>query len=209
MQHISEKDLNDFSSRIEYLRNFIGFTTSDAAALHAAKDVIAPLLPAVVDAVYQKLLSFDITAKSFVPHQSGYTGETPTDTKLSDLSQEHPHIIFRKNFLTGYLVKLVTMDYAKAESWEYLDKVGLMHTGKAEFGHRFVFCPTRFLFLLTCQLYRVSKPALRVEYTHCSILLGYVEDILINAVITHPSLDIATKNTVVRAANKVSDGWAL
>lgn len=51
--------------------------------------------------------------------------------------------------------------------------------------------------------FRVSKPSLRVEYIHCAILLGYVEDILVNAVITHPDLDLDTKNAVARAVNKV------
>ncbi|KAH9483330.1 hypothetical protein JR316_0005436 [Psilocybe cubensis] len=183
MQHISEESLNDLPSRIKYLRDFIEFTSEDAAALHAAAPVVGPLVPAVVDAVYQKLLSFDITAKSFVPRQTGYDGVTPTDA--SDLSLDHPQIKFRKDFLAGYLVKLVTMDYSKQSSWEYLNKVGLMHTGQAGFAHR------------------KSKPPLRVEYIHCSILLGYVQDIVINAVITHPDLDITTKNAVMRAVNKV------
>jgi hypothetical protein len=183
MQHISEDSLNDLSSRIHYLRQFLEFTEEDAASLHAARDVVAPLVPVVVDAVYKKLLSFDITAKSFVPRQTGYTGDAPS--KLSDLSLDHPQMKFRKDFLAGYLVKLVTMDYSKQESWEYLDKVGLMHTGQAGF------------------LHRIPKPPLRVEYIHIAILLGYVEDILVNAVITHPDLDLATKNAVARAANKI------
>ncbi|TFK18597.1 hypothetical protein FA15DRAFT_660582, partial [Coprinopsis marcescibilis] len=90
-----------------------------------------------------------------------------------------------KDFLARYLVKLVTLDYAKMSSWEYLDKVGLMHTGQMGFAHR------------------GGKPPLRVEYMHCAILLGYVEDILINAVLTNPDLDISTKNTVMRAFNKI------
>jgi len=71
-----------------------------------------------------------------VPKQSGYTGVTPNS--VSELSQEHPQIKFRKNFLSGYLVKLVTLDFDKMQSWEYLDKVGLMHTGQAGFAHRYV-----------------------------------------------------------------------
>ena len=136
MQHISESSLHDLPTRVQYLRDFIGFTSDDAAALHSARDVVAPLVPTVVDVVYEKLLSFDITAKSFVPRQTGFTGEKPT--KLSDLNAEHPQIKFRKDFLANYLVKLVTMDYNKDQSWEYLDKVGLMHTGKTGFAHRCV-----------------------------------------------------------------------
>ncbi|KAF8874877.1 Protoglobin-domain-containing protein [Gymnopilus junonius] len=183
MEHISEAELNDLQYRVQYLRKFIDFTEKDAAALHAARDVVAPLVPAVVDAVYTKLLSFDITSKSFVPRQTGYNGEAPAN--LSDLSLTHPQIAFRKDFLAGYLKKLVTMDYSNPSSWEYLDKVGLMHTGQAGFAHR------------------ITKPALRVEYIHCAILLGYVEDILVNAVVTHPDLDLETKNAVARAANKI------
>jgi hypothetical protein len=55
----------------------------------------------------------------------------------------------------------------------------------------------------------VKKPALRVEYIHCAILLGYVQDILLNAVTTHPDLDIETKNTVLRAVNKVSFNYSV
>ncbi|KAF5318916.1 hypothetical protein D9611_013656 [Ephemerocybe angulata] len=183
MKVISEDALKDFQQRIGYLREFIGFSSEDAEALHAAKPVVAPLVPVVVDAVYEKLLSFSVTAKAFVPRQTGYQGTAPT--RLGDLSQEHPQIKFRKDFLARYLVKLVTMDYNDLSSWEYLDKVGLMHTGNAGFAHR------------------EKKPPLRVEYMHCAILLGYVEDILVNAVLTHPDLDDATKTAVLRAFNKI------
>lgn len=38
---------------------------------------------------------------------------------------------------------------------------------------------------------------------HCAMLLGYVQDVITNAVITHPKLSTETKNAVLRAANKV------
>jgi Protoglobin len=135
MQLISQTELDtDLSYRIRYLRDFISFTNEDAATLHAAAPVVSPLVPVVVNAVYEKLLSFDVTAKSFVPRQTGYSGDAPT--KLEDLSQDHPQIKFRKDFLARYLVKVVSMDYEKEESWKYLDNVGLMHTGEAGFKHR-------------------------------------------------------------------------
>ncbi|KIK02599.1 hypothetical protein K443DRAFT_96548 [Laccaria amethystina LaAM-08-1] len=183
MQHISASSLRDLPTRVQYLRDFINFSPSDAAALHSSRGVVAPLVPAVVDAVYEKLFSFDITAKSFVPRQTGYTGIAPGS--VEELTQDHPQIKIRKDFLAGYLVKLVSMNYETRQSWEYLDKVGLMHTGKAGFSHRW------------------NKPALRVEYIHCAVLLGYVEDILLNAVMTHPDLDDDTKNAVARAVNKI------
>ncbi|KAH8151410.1 uncharacterized protein LAJ45_04614 [Morchella importuna] len=117
------------------------------------------------------------------PRQTGYEGEAPT--AVEDLSLEHPQIKFRMSFLKGYLVKLVTMDYDQASTWEYLDKVALMHTGVAGFAHR------------------AKKPGLRVEYIHMALLLAYVIDVLLGAVIEHPDLDDKTKSAVLRAFNKV------
>jgi hypothetical protein len=180
---ISAASLNHLPSRISYLRSFISFTSSDALAITSAAPLVAPLVPTIVDAVYTKLLSFSITASSFVPRQSGYNGPAPSN--IEDLSQEHPQIKFRKDFLAGYLKKLVTMDYEKTETWEYLDKVALMHTGaygKGAFKHR--------------------KRELRVEYMHCAILLGYVEDVVIGAVMGM-EIDQEAKVQVVAAFNKV------
>jgi len=134
MQHLDPTSLAHLPSRIQYLREFINFTPDDAAALHAAKSVVAPLVPTIVEAVYTKLFSFDITSEAFLPRQTDYDGKVPSG--LSDLSLEHPQIKFRKEFLAGYLVKLVTMDYESDASWEYLDKVGVMHTGEVGFAHR-------------------------------------------------------------------------
>ncbi|KAI5819826.1 Protoglobin-domain-containing protein [Pyronema omphalodes] len=181
--HISAASLNNLSDRISYLRSFISFTPSDALAITSAAPLVAPLVPVIVEAVYDKLLSFDITAQSFVPRQTGYTGTAPS--KIEDLSQEHPQIKFRKDFLAGYLKKLVTMDYEKPETWQYLDKVALMHTGaygKGAFKHR--------------------KSELRVEYIHCAILLGFVEDVVIGAVMGM-EIDHAAKVQVVAAFNKL------
>ncbi|GLB43772.1 putative protoglobin [Lyophyllum shimeji] len=183
MQHIDPASLQDLPSRIRYLRDFIEFTHEDAAALRAAKPIVAPLVPTVVDMVYAKLFSFDITANAFLPRQTGYAGEVPM--RLEDLTHDHPMIKFRKDFLSGYLVKLVSMDYEKDSSWEYLDKVGLMHTGAAGFAHR------------------AKKPGLRVEYMHCAILLGYVEEILIATITAHLDLDLEAKQAVLRAFNKI------
>lgn len=60
-----------------------------------------------------------------------------------------------------------------------------------------------------CGYGREKKPGLRVEYVHCSILMGYVEDILVNAVATHPELDLDTKTAVIRAVNKVRFPYSL
>ncbi|KIJ50361.1 hypothetical protein M422DRAFT_159961 [Sphaerobolus stellatus SS14] len=185
MQEINPESLSSLESRIPYVTDFLDFGPEDAAALHAAKPVLAPLVSTIIDLVYDKLLSFTITAQSFVAPQTGYTGVAPTSVK--DLSQEHPQIKFRKDFLAGYLVKLVSMDYGSPKSWEYLDKVARMHTGVTDSGFS----------------HRKSKPGLRVEYIHCGLLLGYVEDIIVSEVVKHPELDTETKLAVIKAVNKI------
>ncbi|KAG0633531.1 Protoglobin-domain-containing protein [Tuber brumale] len=183
MQSIDPKSLSTLPTRIAYLKSFIDFTHADAAALHAARPVVEALIPSIVEAVYKKLLSFDITAKAFVPRQTGYDGVAPT--KVEELNLEHPMVKFRMGFLKGYLKKLVVADYDDLATWDYFDKVGIMHTGVAGFAHR------------------AKKPGLRVEYIHMGLLLGYVVDLVIAAVLAHPDLDNETKSAVLRALNKV------
>lgn len=184
MQHIPASSLSDLPSRISYLSSFLELTPLDAEALLAAKPLIAPLVPAVLDAVYTKLLSFDITAQTFVPRNTGYEGEVVKN--VQELTLEHPQIAMRKDFLKTYLVKLVsTKDLSPSSPfWVYLNNVGIMHTGLPGFKHR------------------ANKPELRVEYIHMSALLGYVVDVVVGAVM---DMDIETqmKSSVIRALNKV------
>ncbi|KAG5652540.1 hypothetical protein H0H81_004650 [Sphagnurus paluster] len=202
MPHIDPASLKDLPTRIKYLRDFIEFTPADAATLNAA--AAAPLTSLVLDAVYAKVFSFDITAAAFIPRHTGYEGATPAG--VEELSLDHPQIKFHRNFLAGYIVKLLSSDYEKDASWEYLNKVGLMHTGVAGFAHR---CSQYFISSVgVCTdwirlPYRAKKPGLRVEYVHIGMLLGYIQDILINAILTHPALDIEAKTASVRALNKV------
>jgi len=186
MQTVDPQSLRSLIPRVTYLKSFLQFTDSDGAAIHASKDVIAPLLPAILDAVYTHLLSYDITAKAFVPRQSGQDPSVPTPNSAAELSLDHPSIRYRQDFLKRYLVKLVSnTDWSDGSAiWEYLDKVGIMHTGEAGFKHR------------------EKKPGLRVEYMHMALLLGFVEDLVVNAVMA-ADLDTATKVAVTRAFNKL------
>jgi len=185
MQHISPSSLEDLSSRISYLSAFLDLTPSDGEALLAAKPLVAPLIPTILDAVYRKLLSFDITAKAFVPKNTDYEGELVKN--VQELTLDHPQIALRKDFLKNYLVKLVsTTDLTPTSPfWVYLNNVGIMHTGQPGFKHR------------------VKRPELRVEYIHMGALLGYVVDIVVGAVMSMDVIDNDMKCKVIRALNKV------
>ena len=97
MQHISSSSLENLPARISYLSSFLELTASDGEALLAAKPLVAPLVPAILDAVYKKLLSFDITAQAFVPRNTGYEGQVVKS--VQELTIEHPQIALRKDFL--------------------------------------------------------------------------------------------------------------
>ena len=129
MKHIDEFRLEwDLEYRFGYLTEFMGFGADDIAAIHGAAPHLAPLVPALVDAVYEKLFGYDATKRHFVPRQSGYEGDVPKN--LGELSQDHEMIQFRKQHLGRYLTALVTRHY-DAKMVSYLDMVGKMHTPKA------------------------------------------------------------------------------
>src|SRR5947208_11555666 len=129
MKRIDEDRLEaDLGYRFGYLAEFMGFGPDDVAAIHAAAPALAPVVPALVDAVYQKLASYDATWRHFVPRQSGYDGVAPE--RIEDLTQDHPQIKYRKEHLARYLAALVTRPY-DGKMVAYLDMVGKMHTPKA------------------------------------------------------------------------------
>ncbi|MDY3558682.1 protoglobin family protein [Gemmata sp. JC673] len=129
MTKIDEPRLeSDLGYRFGYVAGFMGFGPDDIAAIHGAAPLLAPLVPGLVDAVYDKLFQQDATWRHFLPRQHGYDGNVP-DT-LEHLTMDHAQITFRKQHLGRYLAALVTRPY-DAKMVEYLDMVGKMHTPKA------------------------------------------------------------------------------
>jgi hypothetical protein len=129
MKVIDESRLEtDVVYRVTYLSEFMGFTDSDIKSIHDAAVRLAPVVPALVDAVYDKLFHFDATKRHFVPQQSGYDGALPAS--VESLQMDHEMIEFRKQHLGRYLTRLVTSAY-DAKMLQYLDMVGKIHTPHA------------------------------------------------------------------------------
>ena len=129
MKQIDEQQLeSDVAYRFNYVAEFIGFGAEDIEVIHGAAGALAPLVPGLVDAVYDKLFQFSCTKRHFVPRQHGYEGALPPS--VEELKMEHEMIQFRKQHLTNYLVALVTKPYDE-KLVAYLDMVGKMHTPKA------------------------------------------------------------------------------
>ncbi|HEX8204030.1 MAG TPA: protoglobin family protein [Isosphaeraceae bacterium] len=176
MQHIDEARLEtDLGYRFGYVAEFLGFTQDDVRAIHAAAPRLAPLVPALVDAVYEKLAGYDATWRHFVPRQHGYDGPLPEG--VAELTQDHELIRFRKQHLAGYLTRLVTQNY-DPKMVGYLDAVGRIHTPKA------------------------GSAALDVPLVQMNALLGFVADAL-TATILGLGLDREQEVHTLRAFGKL------
>lgn len=173
---IDEVRLEDeLGYRFQYLTEFMGLTADDIAVIHASAPKLAPLVPALVDAVYAKLHTYSATWRHFLPRQHGYTGEIPAD--LEHLTPDHPQIAFRKDHLARYLASLVTKPY-DGKMLEYLDMVGKIHTDKA------------------------GSKGIHIPLVQMNALMGFVADAFI-ATIVGLGLDRETEVKALRAFNKL------
>ncbi|EFY95878.2 hypothetical protein X797_009653 [Metarhizium robertsii] len=174
MKHIDREDLyTNLEARIQYLHSFLDFSSNDIEALISGAKYIKALVPAVVNIVYRKLLQYDITARAFTTKNTTQGGEVG-----EALHEDSPQIVHRKMFLRAYLNKLCS-DPSKMEFWEYLDKVGMMHVGLGR------------------------KHPLHIEYVHLGTCLGFIQDIMTEAILSHPRLHMYRKIALVKALNKV------
>jgi hypothetical protein len=176
MNHVNEGRLeSDLGYRFHYVSEFMGFGAEDVDAIHAAAAVLAPLVPTLVDAVYQQLYRYDATWRHFLPRQYGYEGAVPQD--LAHLTPDHPLIRYRKEHLARYLSALVTRPY-DGKMVAYLDRVGAMHTAKA------------------------GAAAIVVPLVQMNALLGFVADALTGTILGL-GLERGQEVRTLRAFNKL------
>lgn len=176
MKHIDEARLEtDLNYRFRYICEFVGLGAEDVKVIHEAASALAPIVAELVDAVYQKLHTYDATWRHFLPRQHGYDGEVPMT--LEQVTPEHPIIRYRKEHLARYLVTLVTKPY-DAKMTSYLDMVGKIHTSKA------------------------GSAEIHVPLVQMNALLGFVADAL-NATIHKLGLPGDREIRTIRAFNKL------
>ncbi|KAH6690353.1 Protoglobin-domain-containing protein [Plectosphaerella plurivora] len=171
---VKREDLyTDIEARVRYLHSFVDFNHRDIEALVTGSKYTKALIPAVVNIVYKKLLQYDITARAFTTRSTSFEGP------MDDMPDENsPQIMHRKMFMRAYLNKLCS-DPSRMEFWEYLDKVGMMHVGLGR-----------------------AHP-LHIEYIHLGICLGFIQDIMTEAILSHPRLHLQRKIALVKALGKV------
>jgi len=176
MIEIDEQNLEtDTAYRYQFLTEFIGFGDEDVAAIHAAVGHIAPLIPTLVDQTYERLLSYNATARHFIPRQHGYDGPVPDS--VESLSANDGQIQFRKEHLRRYLMQLVGHAY-NDKMVQYLDMVGKIHTPKA------------------------GNQTIDVPLIQMNALMGLLSDMLVET-ISSLDIDSETKLRTLRAFNKL------
>ena len=176
MQQIDEERLEtDLQYRYDYLVDFLDFGPEEVSLIQSSAPHLGPRIPELVEKTYHKLLSYDTTARHFVPRQDGYEGDVPVDIKA--LSATHPQIQFRKDHLNRYFMQLIGRSY-DAKMVLYLDMVGKMHTPKA------------------------GNASIDVPLVQMNALMGLLSDTLMQSIGEWP-LDAATAIRTARAFNKL------
>ncbi len=176
MRTIDEPRLEtDLQYRYDYLAEFIGFGSADAALIQGFAPHLGPRIGEIVDKTYDKLLSYDATARHFVPRQHGYEGDVPGN--LADLTTNHPQIRFRKDHLNRYFMQLIGRSF-DAKMVQYLDMVGKMHTPLA------------------------GSKGIVVPLVQMNALMGLLSDAIMEAVAESP-LDSTKTLQTQRAFNKL------
>ncbi len=176
MRTIDEPRLEtDLQYRYHYLAEFIGFGSADAALIQGFAPHLGPRIGEIVDKTYDKLLSYDATARHFVPRQHGYEGDVPGN--LADLTTNHPQIRFRKDHLNRYFMQLIGRSF-DAKMVQYLDMVGKMHTPLA------------------------GSKGIVVPLVQMNALMGLLSDAIMEAVAESP-LDSTKTLQTQRAFNKL------
>ena len=176
MQAIDESRLEvDPQYRYEFLAEFIGFGPSEVILVQASAPQLGPRIPALVEKTYEKLLSYDATARHFVPRQHGYEGDVPLN--LNEVTVDHPQIKFRKDHLNRYFIALIGRAY-DSKMVQYLDMVGRIHTPHA------------------------GNKLINVPLVQMNALMGVISSVLIESIAEWP-MDAERRLQTIQAFNKL------
>ncbi|KAG0053337.1 hypothetical protein BGZ83_001302 [Gryganskiella cystojenkinii] len=179
MEHIERSQLyTDPVYRFQYVAKFMGFGDEDVDIIKAAAPLVLPLVPVVVDAVYTKLHSFDITWDTMAKRHEGFKPKETVVEDSSKLKEDSEQIKFRKDMLTRYFDKLLKNPYDE-RMIKYLEYVARIHTDTPG-----------------------KKSKINVDLIHINALLGYVEQILIGG-IKGLNLDRDTEYKAIAAFGKL------
>ncbi|KAE8375008.1 Protoglobin-domain-containing protein [Aspergillus bertholletiae] len=174
IRRVGRKELyTDFGKRMEYIKTYLDFTDDDVIIFNKGSKYIKTVIPELTHRLYEKMLEFDITARAL------RTRSTTTEAQIEDLfTIDSPQVQRRKIFWKWYLTRLFS-DPGQPAYWEYLRKVGEMHTGK------------------------VLMHPLTIEFIHMNVCLGYLKQLLFETISQHPDMTVKFKFALIKSLSKV------
>ncbi|CAF1038498.1 unnamed protein product [Rotaria sp. Silwood1] len=177
-EHIDKNRLNNnLRYRFDYVSKFLNFTKEDIGILNTLAPIIFPRIPFIVETIYKKLYTFDITKKYFLIRNDDFDSFSSNDeTNISVISAQTD---FRKDMLSVYLKRILIQTEWNDLFLQYLSQIGEIHT---ESDH--------------------TEPT-HIDYIHINSLFGYLEHILIDIIWNTDSLEKNKKCSGIRAINKV------
>ncbi|CAM4777230.1 unnamed protein product [Rotaria magnacalcarata] len=175
-EHIDRARLNlDLSYRFKYVSKFIDFKQEDIKILNTLEPIINPILPTLVETVYKKLYSFDITKQYFLMRNDGFEVFTPN--KESGLTLDCVQIDYRKDMLSVFLRRILTQTEWNDSFLQYLSRVGEIHTNKG------------------------GSSSINVDYIHVNALICTLENTFIDTIWAIESIDWGKKREILHALN--------
>lgn len=168
----------DVRYRFESLSKFFDFTEDDIKILNQLSIYIQPMIPVIVDKVYRKLFSFDITKQYFFYRHSSCLQGLCTSKPNTNMPFDGEEIEFRKNMLSKYLKRIFTEEEWDESFLQYLSNVGQIHTAK------------------------LGSPGINIDYIHTNLLMGFIESTFMDIIWKINNLDSQTKYKAISTLNK-------
>ncbi|CAF1015175.1 unnamed protein product [Adineta steineri] len=175
--HIDKNRLNvDLRYRFDYISKCIDFTSLDIHLLNTLTPIIIPLLPDIVEKVYKKLYSSDITQNYFLLPNDGFEQFSPNKEFGTTLISVQ--VDYRKDMLSVYLRHVLAEQEWNDTFLQYLSRVGEIHTNKG------------------------GAISINVDYIHINTLLSFLETTFIGIIWDTEKIDEKEKLDTLRAINK-------
>ncbi|CAF2956193.1 unnamed protein product [Rotaria sp. Silwood2] len=177
-EHIDNNRIhNDPRYRFDYVSKFLNFTQNDITLLNSLAPIIFPRIPVLVDNVYRKLFSYDITKDYFLIRNQGF--ENFAATKDNNLTLDSAQMTYRKDMLSMYLKRILTQTEWNDGFLQYLSQIGQIHASKN------------------------GAASINVDYIHINIVFGYIEHLLVDTLWYTETIDEKTKHDMIMAVNKL------
>ncbi|CAF0943794.1 unnamed protein product [Rotaria sordida] len=176
-EHIDKTRLNnDLNYRFNYISKFIDFNQDDIKILNTLAPIIFPLLPTIVETVYKKLYTYDITKDYFLIHHDGFEQFSPN--KDHGITLDSVQVDYRKDMLSIFLTHVFTQTDWNDTFLQYLSRVGEIHTNKG------------------------GSASINVDYIHINALLCTLENIFIDTIWNIENMELKKKRETLKTLNK-------